>query len=191
MGTEQVALAHHAERNALGDNLGHLARSLWAEVSLVDLDGTWARVAPHLVVGLAGGQLTAARRADRYITRALAAQGADGDPSGEVNANAFAGVASDGRPLDSLLRNPITVVKTGLARGAGLNRSMAAGYANLDMIVRTQLADAGRGADHVAIVARRQATGYVRMVVGKTCSRCTVLAGRRYRVLAGFKRHPR
>jgi hypothetical protein len=34
-------------------------------------------------------------------------------------------------------------------------------------------------------------TGYVRMIVGKTCSRCLILAGRRYQWNAGFRRHPR
>jgi hypothetical protein len=103
----------------------------------------------------------------------------------------LAGVASDGRPLASLLLNPTVVVKAGLAGGASMPQSLAAGYANLDMLVRTQLADTGRAADQVAIATRRTATGYVRMLVGKSCSRCVVLAGRRYEWSAGFKRHPR
>lgn len=188
---EQVALTHYAERKAAANVLTRLAGRIWSAVNLADLDGTWALAAPQMLLGLAGAQLTAAQRADRYVRAVLAQQGADGAPVGKVNAAALAGIASDGRPLDSLLRNPITVVKAGIAGGASTAQSMAAGYANLDMIVRTQFADAGRAADQVAIVAHRQATGYVRMVVGKTCSRCVVLAGRRYRVLAGFKRHPR
>jgi hypothetical protein len=61
----------------------------------------------------------------------------------------------------------------------------------LDMIVRTQVADAGRVADQVATTARTRATGYVRMLVGRSCSRCAVLAGRNYGWNAGFDRHPR
>jgi hypothetical protein len=42
-----------------------------------------------------------------------------------------------------------------------------------------------------AIAARPEVTGYVRMIVGKTCPRCLILAGKRYRWNSGFRRHPR
>lgn len=191
MGAEQVALAHYAERKTVAGILSRLAGRVWAAVNPADLDGTWAQAAPQMLLGLAGAQLTAAQSSDRYVRAVLAQQGADGAPIGKVNPAALAGIASDGRPLDSLLRNPITVVKAGIAGGASTERSMASGVANLDMIVRTQFADAGRAADHVALVAHRQATGYVRMLVGKSCSRCVVLAGRRFQWNAAFNRHPR
>lgn len=57
------------------------------------------------------------------------------------------------------------------------------------MIVRTQIADAGRVADGVANTTR--GTVYVRVAVGKTCGRCLVLAGRVYGWNKGFARHPR
>jgi hypothetical protein len=104
---------------------------------------------------------------------------------------ALTGVASDGRPLESLLYQPAITALTGIQRGAGVARSMAGGSAVLDMIVRTQVADAGRVADQVAMVTRPRTSGYVRMLVGRSCSRCAVLAGRWYASNAGFRRHPR
>lgn len=171
--------------------LGRLIRRMWSGIDPADLDGEWARAVPSLALGLAGAQLAAARQADDYVAEVLAEQGLSPDSGDEVNPDAFAGIASDGRPLDSLLRNPITVVKAGLAGGASVSQSMAAGFANLDLLVRTQLADAGRVADQVAIASRPAATGYVRMVKAGACSRCVILAGRWYRWNAGFNRHPR
>lgn len=171
--------------------LGDLARDLWRRVSPDDLSGSWAQVLPQLLLGLTGAQLAAARPADAYADEVLDEQGVDPAAVARVVPAALAGIASDGRPLDSLLLNPLTVVKAGIAGGATIQQSLAAGYANLDMLVRTQLADAGRGADQIAIVTRPAATGYVRMLVGKSCSRCVVLAGRRYEWNAGFRRHPR
>lgn len=191
MSAEQVALEHYRARKRLSDSIAALARELWGRLNPDDLDTSWARILPLLTLGLSGAQLAAARRADGYADEALDEQGVNPAAAGSVAAEALAGVASDGRPLDSLLVNPMTVVKTGIAGGATVQQSMAAGYANLDMLVRTQLADAGRGADQVAITARRTATGYVRMLVGKSCSRCVVLAGRRYEWNRGFRRHPR
>jgi hypothetical protein len=188
---EQVALEHYARRRRLSDVVAGLARELWGRLTPDDLDGSWSSLLPQLTIGLTGAQLAAARQADSYTDDVLEEQDADPEAVGSVVPSSLAGIASDGRPLDSLLLNPITVVKAGIAGGATVPQSMAAGYANLDMLVRTQLADAGRGADQVAIVARPAATGYVRMLVGRSCSRCVVLAGQRYRWHNGFPRHPR
>jgi hypothetical protein len=56
-------------------------------------------------------------------------------------------------------------------------------------MVRTEIADAGRVADGVAVAART-GIGYVRMVSPPACTRCAILAGREYRYNSGFLRHP-
>lgn len=188
MQAEARAREHYRARHRLEDALARLARQLWGKVDPANLDGSWARIAPQLLVGVAGSQLAAARMADTYTDDVL---GDDAPAVADVVPDAFAGVASDGRPLDSLLRNPLTVVKAAIGQGAVLDRAMAGGYANLDMIVRTQLADAGRGADQAAIVARPDVAGYTRILSPPSCSRCVILAGRFYRWNAGFQRHPR
>src|SRR4029078_24859 len=109
----------------------------------------------------------------------------------EVDPAGFAGRASDGGNLASLLYQPAITALMSIGSGAAVDRALAGGRANLDMIVRTQVADAGRGADQAALTARPQVQGYVRQIVGATCSRCVILAGRFYRWNAGFQRHPR
>lgn len=191
MSAESVAREHYDGRSGLTDAIARLAARVWRKVSPADLDGSWARVGPELVVGVTGAQLAAARTADAYADAELEEQGGRPGSDFGLNPSALAGIASDGRPLDSLLQNAILTVKASIASGATLDRAMAAGLANAQMIARTQVADAGRGADGVAIVARPQLTGYRRMLVGKSCSRCVILAGRFYQWNDGFRRHPR
>jgi hypothetical protein len=140
---------------------------------LVSARRAWARGDMARVVSIVTAtQLVAAREAAASVPLMLAEQDISTDAAGEVNARAFAGVASDGRPLDSLLAIPESV-------GA------------LELIVATQVQDAARGAAGVAVTSRPAATGYVRMLNPPSCSRCAVLAGKFYRWNTGFQRHPR
>lgn len=92
--------------------------------------------------------------------------------------------------MASLLEQPSITALTAIKSGATVPRSLTAGHLELDMIVRTQVADAGRVADGVAATARPKVTGYVRMVSAGACSRCIVLAGKQFHWNAGFLRHP-
>src|SRR5690606_9852828 len=152
---------------------------------------SWQTLVGRLVVVVTGAQLAAAQQADSYVERVLAEQGIDPRPDGALVPSALVGVASDGRALDTLLYQPAISAVTALGRGRSVRDALAVGQATLDMAVRTQVADAGRVADQVALTARREATGYVRMVVGASCARCIILAGRWYRWSQGFQRHPR
>ena len=100
----------------------------------------------------------------------------------------LAGVASDGRPLVSLLRSPVTEVKTLIGQGVGDPVNVA--VARLDRIVRTQGVDANRAAESAVVAARTKVGGYVRQLNPPSCSRCAILAGRWYRWNKGFQRHP-
>lgn len=62
--------------------------------------------------------------------------------------------------------------------------------AQLDRLVASEVADAGRSASQVEIVAAPEWTNYVRMLNPPSCARCTILAGRIYRDLEAFARHP-
>lgn len=191
MSAESVALEHYRSRLRLALAAATAARRLWAQVDGGRVVASWRLLVPQLLVVLAGAQQAAAQAADGYVDEVLGEQGVDAEAVGRVDAASLAGVASDGRALDSLLMSPAFGVLTAVGAGASQGRALAGGLASLDMIVRTQVADAGRAADQVALTARPQATGYVRMLVGRSCSRCAILAGRRYRWNAGFKRHPR
>lgn len=60
----------------------------------------------------------------------------------------------------------------------------------LDRFVASEVQDAGRAASQVEIVARPEWTNYVRMLNLPSCGRCAILAGRIYRDLDAFLRHP-
>ncbi|GAB2951971.1 hypothetical protein GCM10027280_45450 [Micromonospora polyrhachis] len=191
MSPEAVALRHYRDRRRLIRAVAQTARDAWRRVDPANIAGSWHGELVRLLVTLVGAQQAAAQQADGYLSAVLASQGVAAEPVGLLVSSALTGVASDGRPLDSLLYQPVVTSLTAIGQGAPVGRALAGGYVHLDMIVRTQVADAGRVADQVATVARRQATGYVRMVVGRTCGRCLILAGRWYGWSTGFRRHPR
>jgi hypothetical protein len=168
-----------------------LAGRLWSRVDRARIADSWALLVPPLLSAVVTAQRDAATAADEYVDAALAEQGADPAAVGAVAAGALTGVASDGRDLDVLLQQPALTALTALAAGHSLAAAMASGGAAVRMIAATQVADAGRVADQVALATRPAATGYIRMLVGRSCSRCVILAGRRYAVNAGFDRHPK
>lgn len=185
----EVARQHYDQRQRLVIATAAAAMAMWSEVDEADLSGSWLARLPRLLTLLRAAQRAAAAQADSYVTRALAVQGFSPSPAGEVVPDALAGIGSDGRPLVSLLQAPVVATKVALARGVTLDRAIATGRANLEMVVRTQVADAGRVADGVAVAARPR-TGYTRLLVPPSCGRCVILAGRYYRWNDGFARHP-
>lgn len=191
MSTMDVALDHYRSRQRLVAALRGEAARLWRQIDQSDINGSWRRLMPRLLLLLTAAQQAAAGQADGYLAEILAVQGINPDSSGSVEPAALAGVASDGRPLVTLLDQPRITTMEALGQGATVARALSTGFAALDMIVSTQVADAGRVADQVALTARRHVAGYVRMLNGKSCSRCVVLAGRWYRYNASFDRHPR
>lgn len=186
MAVRDIAARHAAQRVALGRATSAAIGALWREVDRSNIAASWgARLARALSM-LFVAQDRAASTAQEYVGRFAAA------PSlGQVAPRAFAEVASDGRGAFGLMQRPAIVTLGRIAAGWSLDSAMAAGLFTLDLIVRTQVADAGRTADGVAIVVRPGLSGYVRMVVGDTCARCLILAGRRYEWSDGFPRHPR
>lgn len=191
MSVEQVAQAHYAQRAAVSTAVAVTAAELWAQVSLSAIAASWQALVAVLSAAVGAGQRRAAVPAAQYVADVAAAAGRASDQAGGLVPESLVGVASDGRDLTSLLYRPAVATLTAIGQGADVETAHRAGGVALDMIVRTQLADAGRAADQVAIVADRTMTGYVRMLQPPSCSRCVILAGRRYAWNAGFKRHPR
>lgn len=188
---EKVAAAHYRRQVALGRRASERIGELWRRVDPGAVRESWRSLLGEALTVLTSAQGFAAAAADEYADDVLQAQGITPAPTGRVAAAALAGVASDGRDLAGLLVQPAGTAVDALAAGVAPPRSLTAGAVHLDMIVRTQVADAGRAAEAVAITARPAATGYVRMLNLPSCSRCIVLAGRRYPWNAGFPRHPR
>lgn len=187
-----IAAAHHRRQQAIVARIARAAAALWRQLDRQFLDHSWhASVGPRMFAAVAAGQLLAAAPSDMYTDAVLAAQGLDTAASGMLVARSLSGIASDGRDLASLLYQPVIATKYAIGQGATVDRALAVGLANLDMIVRTQVADAGRVGVGIATTARPDVSGYVRMLNPPSCSRCAVLAGKWYAWNAGFQRHPR
>ncbi len=190
MAAPDFALEHYAVRAELAHAASAAMAEMWAQVDPGDIVGSWTAQIPEAAIVTTGGQLTAARTAEAYVAEAAAFAEAAGGAAAAVRAAGFAGIASDARDLISLLYQPAVASLLAIKAGADARTALATGRATLDMIVRTQVADAGRLADQAALTARKGLDGYVRVVVGATCARCIVLAGKTYRWNTGFKRHP-
>ncbi|TDE02844.1 hypothetical protein [Jiangella asiatica] len=190
MATLSRSRERYAQRQRLSNAVAAEGRRTWRQLDARDVTGSWRSLVPQLLITLSGAQLAAAQGSDEYVGAALAEQGIQADPIAEVVPRRLAGRASDGRQLDSLLDEPRITTLTALSRGATVPRALASGWAELEMILRTQIADAGRVADGLSTFAR-PGVGYVRMVQGKTCGRCAALAGKWFRSNQGFRRHPR
>lgn len=60
----------------------------------------------------------------------------------------------------------------------------------VEQLIASEIADAGRTASQTEFVSRPDWQNYVRMLNPPSCARCAVLAGRIYRDLEAFQRHP-
>lgn len=189
MSVRDLAGQHYDERRRLIRALTAQGRESWHQLDRSDLDGSWSTESLRMMVLLSATQTVAAGRADDYTDRVVNELGLDIEPAGRVVPAALSGVASDGRDLRRLLLSPLVTTRTALGRGASMERALASGQASLDMILRTQVADAGRVADGIAVAAR-PTLGWVRQVTPPSCPRCVVLAGKFYRYNQGFQRHP-
>jgi hypothetical protein len=186
-----VTEAHGRRQKALAQRTAARLTQLWAQIDPGAIARSWRALIPSALTVLSTSQATAAASAAAYIDDALEAQGVVDDIAGRVSTGAFAGIASDGRELDTLLYQPAIAALTSIQQGQPINRATVAGLMSLDVISRTQISDAGRAAESVAIAARPQITGYVRMLTLPSCARCIILAGIVYRWNTGFIRHPR
>jgi len=186
------AVRHYLAMVAIAASIATTARRIWGELEPARLDQSWAskRIGQRIAVTVGAGQMLAAQQADSYLDGVLAAQGIDIDRAASVQARSFAGVASDGRSLGTLFYEPVIATKTAIEAKAGTDAALARGEHALLRAVSTQLADAGRTAVGVGMVARPAVTRWARMLNPPSCSRCAVLAGRTYRWNAGFDRHP-
>lgn len=168
------------------------ARKAWAQVQVGLLTSSWEAILRNtgLVEAVSSAQLQNASAGASYSARTLAEQGLYDAPEAFVNPAGFAGIAADGRSLESLLYSPVPFTKKAIGGGTDPMAAKVSGGKFLEMLVKTSVADAGRGAAGLDIYARPN-TGYVRMLNPPSCARCSVLAGKFYKHNAGFRRHPR
>lgn len=191
-----AAAAYQAEQKAETDRLVKTVLALWATLAAKDAFASWASIGPRIYVLLSSLMELVAADAGGYVRHVLNEQGVDTDGPA-INPVAFAGVASDGRDLESLLAGALVKLRESQRAGHSDMLSKAHGRNFLELVVRTQVSDAARAAESVAIATtdgtkngRAVQVGWVRMLTPPSCSRCVVLAGKFYKWNSGFQRHP-
>jgi hypothetical protein len=169
------------------------ASQVWGELDPEALSESWQSIGAgdRLLVAVSVAQLTAAASADPYVAAAVATQGVTEPAEAAIRPASWAGVASDGRDLDTLLFQPVLTTLGRIGQGLAPAEAHRVGGSALSTIVRTQVADAGRSATGVAMQARSAVKEYVRMLTPPSCSRCVILAGKRFKAQEAFDRHER
>jgi hypothetical protein len=164
---------------------------IWGGLSAASIEDDLTGEAGAVIVSaVAEGQLGVADAAQAYIAAQMVAQGGSAFAEAALVSAAFAGVAPDGGPLETLLFLPAIGVRRRLAVGMSPEEAMAGGLADMAMYASTAIADAGRSSDQVAMAAHPNCVAYVRVVQLPACARCIVLSGQMYTRSEGFLRHP-
>ncbi|GAA0989213.1 hypothetical protein GCM10009551_045730 [Nocardiopsis tropica] len=180
------AVAHKADTVRLANGAVRGVRAEWARVDPERVRDTWQARLPRVLTLVAGAQRAVAGLSEPYLRQML---GPGDAPLAQLDPAALSGTASDGRPLETLLAQPMITALSYLTTGRAVGDAMAAGLAVLEVIVGTQVHDAARIADLIGITTRPGAA-YTRVVTLPACARCIVLAGRTYDFSQGFERHP-
>jgi len=158
-------------------------RRAWASINE---RGNWrdefAGVQPSILALLSAAQVSASRESSTYVRDVLRETDIDRDSRQVVNPAGFVATAGNGLPVADLL--PIALTRAEQAD------SLDAGADWLDLFTQTLIADTARAATSAGMTAHRRVGGYIRMIEPGACSRCAVLAGKKYRWNQGFDRHP-
>ncbi|MEU7190938.1 hypothetical protein [Streptomyces sp. NPDC045369] len=190
--SDELAADRYTQVQSVSRGVVEAVQSIWRDVPadriLSAMQGEAGRAILNAVMA---GQLTAAQGAQTFVTASMLSQGATVAPAGMVDASAFAGVASDARPLATLLQLPAITTAQSLAAGESAELAALRGLSQMSMMVGTQIADTARAATSVAMAAEPSCVAYVRVVRLPACVRCIILSGRQYSHSTGFKRHPR
>ncbi|MFI5769645.1 hypothetical protein ACIA74_14000 [Streptomyces sp. NPDC051658] len=189
---EEIGLAFHAAQARRARLTANEIQRLWAQMDRRNLTASWnSSVGPRVIRALTAGQLASAAAADEYVDAVAEAEGAAPERVARVRPQGFAGVAADGRALESLMYLPLITSKTRIAAGQSVDDALMAGLRQALRIGSSEVTQAGRGAVGASMAGARTIQGYVRVVQPPACSRCIILAGKEYGWNKGFQRHPK
>lgn len=191
----EPAAARYRETSSIARRVAEAVQAIWRGLDPARIEsGLEGAAGATILDAVVAGQLAVAAGAQRYVNATAAsrqiARGGVAAVAGLLRPAAFTGIASDGRPLASLLFLPGLTVALRRAAGASDEDAMAAGLFQMGRIVATQIADADRGSVQVAMAANPRTRIYARVVHLPACGRCIVLAGKQYSYSEGFRRHP-
>jgi len=188
----QIALRHYRRQQRLTRLTANQVQELWRLIDASDLTGSWnSGIGSRVVESVTAGQLASAKLADDYVDEIADVEGADPERAGSVRPSAFAGLAADGRSLDSLMYLSVITTKQGIGGGLSMDDALMRGLRQALMLSSSEVTQAGRGAVGTSMVGKRTIQGYVRVVNPPACARCIILAGKEYGWNKGFQRHPR
>lgn len=173
--TRAQARSHHARQATIA------VAAVAAIRSLFERGAPWA----DILQTLASYQLAAATAAARTMAGLSSVLQ-------QVNPAAFAGVSSLGFPIseplvatiDQVVPAPVEPLPAAWWDDASEFMDEVA------QLIESEIQDAGRSAYQAELVASPDWQNYVRVLVPPSCKRCAILAGRIYRDLDGFRRHP-
>jgi hypothetical protein len=172
--------------------------AVWATLNAKQALASWASgIGTRIYVLLSLLQELGARDANSYVRRVLTLQGLN-YTGPDIDPLNFAGLASDGRDLESLLAGAVVTLRRTQEGGGSDALARERGANWLRMVVATQAADAARAAASVSMTVaapvdqdgKAVQLGWVRVLTPPSCGRCVVLAGKFFRWDAAFERHP-
>ncbi|MFC4494074.1 hypothetical protein ACFPA8_08000 [Streptomyces ovatisporus] len=186
--TSLRARRHQKQRERLADSVARSVLAEWSKVRPEAVARDWGELLPRVTAMVQAGQLHSAQGTHTFMRELL---GPDAEDAPEIVSEQFASQTPDGRNLMGLLAQAIPTAIRALRSGRSSAEAHATGGAFLDLATRTVVADTGRQADQVSMVANRKVRAYVRTLQLPSCARCIILAGREYGTSTGFLRHPR
>lgn len=146
----------------------------------------WRDAVARIGTELLALQVAAVALSDGYVSDAIDAAGGDPSAEAEIEPNAWEDFTDGG---GSLLLNLVYSVNDIPRRGLS-STALATRVEYLSTsIVLSGIHDAARSSSQTASLTRPWVRSYVRMLRGKSCARCAILAGRRYRSVTAFRRH--
>ncbi|WP_181272825.1 VG15 protein [Brevibacterium oceani] len=196
MSVETVAKNHQRTVNNITSAAVYEADKAWRMVDVDNLDASWRLVAPSAVALVGAAQVAAAAQSDTYLARMAGAHGVTDSPAGRVNADAFREFTGSGISLAAFLGGSIGAVKGLIGQGWSPAQALQSGRARFANSIITTVTDQARQSTATAMGTRASGLkqgwvgGYTRMVSPGACSRCIILAGRRYQSQEAFLRHP-
>ncbi len=171
----QQARSHHAQQANIAASAVLAVRRLFAR----------RRPLPEIVSTVASYQLASATAAALSISRAM-----ESGPVA-VSPSMFLGVSSAGFPLsEPIIATIDRFVPAPLEPLPDTWWNDALDFMGaVEALIESEVQDAGRSAAQAEMVAKDW-QNYVRVLAPPSCKRCVPLAGRIYRNLQGFQRHP-
>lgn len=177
--TLQQARSHHARQAGIAAAAAQVIRRMFRRRR------PWGEILPTI----ASYQLASATAATQTMTAW------SGATQSLVNPQAFAGVSSAGFPISEPLVATIDAIVPAPAEALPApwwdEVDVAGMLASIEQLIESEIQDAGRSAAGAVLAATPEWQNYVRLLVPPSCKRCVVLAGRIYRDLEGFERHPK